>query len=58
MTEEGKGFELFKHIKKLIRRSEVLLRIIYFNHDEFQFDSQVTPNALAKVWLLIKLHIK
>ena len=45
----GRGQELFKHLKNLVKRSETMLRYIYFNHEGFPFDKNVTPNLLRKV---------
>ena len=45
----GRGQELFKHLKNLVKRSETMLRYIYFNHEGFPFDKNVTPNSLRKL---------
>ena len=45
----GRGQELFKHLKNLVKRSETMLRYIYFNHEGFKFDKNVTPNSLRKI---------
>ena len=45
----GRGYEIFKHLKKLVKHSETMLRYIYFNHEGFKFDKNVTPNSLRKI---------
>ena len=49
MKKEGKGYELYKKFNKLITKSKAILRMIYYNHEDYKYDSKVSPFALKKV---------